>query len=218
MRCAATHRRARGDESETEICYTRSTMPLNEHDPVSRLLERMAEGDAAAGHELYPQLFRELHGMAHRLMRGERHGHTLQTTALVNEAWLRFKPEASTPETRAHFMFLAARAMRQVLVDHARKRNAKKRDGGERHALFDDVLARWEGDPTELLTLDAALDRLGERDEALRRLVELRYYAGCTLEEAGNLMGMTVRQVHRRWTFARGWLRRELDKGLPDEQ
>ena len=193
-------------------------MSASEHDPIARLLQRMAEGDAAAGQELYPQLFRELHAMAHKLMRGERRGHTLQTTALVNEAWLRFKPNASTPETRAHFMFVAARAMRQVLVDHARKRNAKKRDGGARHALLDDVLARWEGDPTELLTLDAALDKLAARDETLRQLVELRYYAGCTLEEAGSLMGMTVRQVHRRWTFARGWLRRELERGTSDEQ
>lgn len=185
-----------------------------EPDDVAGLLERMAEGDQAAREKLYPLIYRELHSVAKRLMRGERSNHTLQTTALVNEAWIKLKPAVVTAETKGQFLGLAARAMRRVLIDHARKRGRKKRTAeGERLSLLDDVLARWDGDPTELLALDEALDRLNEKDRVLRQLVELRFYAGITLEEAGQVLGMTVRQVHRRWIFVRGWLHRELSKG-----
>ena len=185
-----------------------------EPDDVAGLLERMAEGDDAASQALYPLVYRELHRVAQRLMRGERGNHTLQTTALVNEAWIKLKPAVTTAETKGQFMGLAARAMRRVLIDHARKRGRKKRTaGGEQLSLLDDVLARWDGDPTELLALDEALDRLNEKEQVLRKLVELRFYAGITLEEAGQVLGMSVRQVHRRWIFARGWLHRELSKG-----
>ena len=183
-----------------------------EADEIRRLLERMARGDAEAAERLFPVVYRELHRIAHRLMVGERAGHTLQTTALVHEAWLRLKPtgDAGT-NTRLHFLGLATRAMRRVLIDHARRKGAHKRDGGVRHSLLDDVLEQWGGDSDELLALDEALERLGARDPALRRVVELRFYGGLTLEEVGAVLGMTVRQVHRRWTLARGWLRLQLE-------
>ena len=178
----------------------------------------MAAGDASAGDDLFPRVYRELHGVAEKLMRRERDDHTLQTTALVNEAWLKLKPAVTTAETRAQFMGLAARAMRRILIDHARKRGRRKRTAeGERLSLLDDVLARWGRDPAELLALDEALDRLGARDETLRKLVELRFFAGFTLEEAGQVLGLTERQVRRRWMFARGWLRRELGRGTSDD-
>lgn len=193
-----------------------SSSELQQHEPddVAALLARMSQGDDEAGVALYPLIYRELHDVARRLMLGERKDHTLQPTALVNEAWLKLKPAVTTAETRGQFMGLAARAMRRVLIDHARKRGRQKRSAaGERLSLLDDVLARFDGDPTELLALDEALDRLGERDETLRKLVELRFYAGFTLDEAGEVLGMSVRQVHRRWIFARGWLHRDLNRG-----
>lgn len=172
----------------------------------------MASGDPDAAQLLFPLVQGELRAVARRLMRGERRNHTLQTTALVHEAWLRVAPSSASPESRAQFLRIAAESMRRVLIDHARRRAARKRSGGRRHDLFDAMLERWDRDATDLIALDAALDRLGALDEDLRRLVELRFFAGLTLEETGAVLGMTVRQVHRRWTFARGWLRCELSE------
>lgn len=186
-------------------------------DEVGRLLEQMASGDESAAERLFPVVYGELHRIAHRLMRGERKSHTLQTTALVHEAWLKLCPQKDvTAEGRNHFLALATRAMRRVLIDHARRVTAKKRDGGERHPLLDSVLEGWDGDMDDLLALDEALERLGAEDEMLRRIVELRFYGGLTLEETGAVLGMTIRQVHRRWTTARGWLRLQLE-GEADE-
>lgn len=179
--------------------------------PVAVLLEQLASGDTRAAERLYPAVYRELHDIAHRMMGRERRSHTLQTTALVHEAWLRLRPgEDAKPATRAQFFSFAIHAMRRVLVDHARKKLAKKRDGGMRHELFDEILAGWGKDPSELLALDEALDRLEQEGDVYRRVVELRFFGGLSLEETGALLGMTVRQVHRRWTFARGWLRQTL--------
>lgn len=179
---------------------------------VGRLLAQMASGDESAAERLFPVVYGELHRIAHRLMRGERRSHTLQTTALVHEAWLKLCPQKDvTAEGRNHFLALATRAMRRVLIDHARRVTAKKRDGGERHSLLDSVLEGWDGNMSDLLALDEALDQLGEEDEVLRRIVELRFFGGLTLEETGAVLGMTIRQVHRRWTTARGWLRLQLE-------
>lgn len=183
-------------------------------DEVGRLLAQMASGDEAAADRLFPVVYGELHRIAQRLMQGERRSHTLQTTALVHEAWLKLCPRKDvSAEGRNHFLALATRAMRRVLIDHARKVTAKKRDGGERHSLLDSVLEGWDGDVHDLLALDEALERLGAEDETLRRIVELRFFGGLTLEETGAVLGMTIRQVHRRWTAARGWLRLQLEGG-----
>ena len=179
-----------------------------------RLLRRVEDGDGEAAGELYQLVYRELHGMAERLMSGERRGHTLQTTALVNEAWLRLVGAASTRfEDRRHFLRVSARAMRRVLIDHARARRAEKRHGERKSVPLDDALAWYEDQPVDLLALDEALARLGEQDADMLRIVELRYFAGLTLEETGEVLGRTLGQVHRDWTVARGWLRRELEKG-----
>ena len=152
--------------------------------------------------------------MAHHLMADQRGGHTLQTTALLNEAWMRLAGERAEPyQSRRHFVRVAARAMRSVLVDHARRRNAKKRQGGRAQPLVNDALSYWDRSPTEMLALDEALTRLEQRDEEMSRVVELRFFGGLTAAETGAALGLTERQVLKRWTFARGWLRRELSIG-----
>jgi len=177
-----------------------------------RLLRRLHAGDAAASEELMPLVYGELHRIAERLMADERGDHTLQPTALIHDAWIRLVGNAPPEfEDRCHFLRVAARAMRRVLVDHARAKRADKRGGGKRPASLDDVLEAVAPDRTlDLLALDEALEALGGNDPELLRVVELRYFAGLTLEETGAVLGMTVQQTHRAWTFAKGWLRREL--------
>ena len=190
---------------------------VGDDDKTIRLLRRVEEGDDDAAGELFQLVYRELHGMAARLMAGERKGHTLQSTALVNEAWLRLVGASGASfEDRRHFLRVSARAMRRVLIDHARARQTDKRGGERKPVPLDDALAWYEDQPVDLLALDEALERLGERDANLLRVVELRYFAGLTLEETGDVLGRALGQVHRDWTFVRGWLRRELEKGGDD--
>lgn len=190
-------------------------------DPAQRtvqLLQRLADGDVEAADELFPLVYQELHDVAHRLMAKERGGHTLQTTALMHEAWMRLVGTGDGAfEDRRHFLRVAARAMRNVLVDHARRRNAKKRQRGRAQPLVEDALAYWEANHHDLLALDEALDRLGERDATLLRVVELRFFGGLTIEQTGQVLGLSPRQASKAWAFARSWLRRELGKGLGDE-
>jgi len=178
-------------------------------------LGRARSGDALAAEELLTLLYRELRGLASRMMADERASHTLQTTALVHEAWLRlFGSEPAPSEDRRHYLRLAARAMRQVLIDHARRRAADKRGGAPAALeLGRDVAAPWTAESSELLALDDALTRLDGQDGESARVVELRFFAGLTLEETASVLGLTPRQVEGRWNFARGWLRRELLRG-----
>jgi RNA polymerase sigma factor (TIGR02999 family) len=154
----------------------------------TRLLRRMIDGDASAATELLPLVYRELHVIAERLMAGERREHTLQPTALIHEAWLRLMGGADLSyEDRGHFLRVAARAMRRVLVDHARARKTAKRGEGRAPVPLPEALAGWEQDQTDLLALDEALERLAERDEQLLRVVELRFFAASpTTRRAGS--------------------------------
>ena len=181
--------------------------------PTVRLLRRMSAGDDGAAAELLPIVYRELHGVAAKLMAGERPDHTLQPTALVHDAWIKLAGGAPTEfEDRRHFLRVAAAAMRRVLIDHARGKRRAKRGGGQRPAPLDDV-EPWTTDGTvDLLALDEALQALEREDAQLLRVVELRYFAGLTLEETGEVLGMTVTQTHRAWTAAKSWLRCELDR------
>ena len=189
---------------------------------VTRLLQRAQEGhsDALAG--VYALVDEELRRIAAARLRAERPGHTLQPTALVNEAWMKLagSPGASIQD-RAHFLAVAARAMRQVLVDHARRRAAAKR-GSRADATS------WSGqgiaahdpsglDPEELIALDDALDRLDALDPRLRQVVELRFFVGLNDTETGDVLGVTRRTVQRDWTRARAWLYSELYREEAEE-
>ena len=158
-------------------------------------------------------LYAELHRLASVMMADERRGHTLQPTALVNEAWLRLgEPSADVDERRA-FVARSATAMRRVLVDHARKRNAEKRGDGRSRRTLVDGLALAAAADVDLLDLEAALERLEERDASLVRVVELRFFGGLTLEEVAAATQLSVKQVRNAWDLARALLRRELDAG-----
>jgi RNA polymerase sigma factor (TIGR02999 family) len=177
----------------------------------TQLLQRMEEGDAEAAGELLPILYEELRAIAHRYMQGERTGHTLQPTAVVNEAYVRlFEGEDQRWESRAHFVGVAARAMRNVLVDHARARKAQKRGGDHKRQALDCVLAHYEENQLDPLALHEALERLAAMDPELARLVELRFFAGLTIEETAPVLGVSTPTVERRWRVARMWLRKEL--------
>jgi RNA polymerase sigma factor (TIGR02999 family) len=180
----------------------------------SLLLKRLNDGDPAAADELLPLIYRELHGMASRYMDGERLGHTLQPTALVNEAFLRLVGDgAPSYDGEAHFFNLAARAMRNVLVDHARQRAADKRGGDRQREPLDDALAAYRERGICVLAVHEALERLQELDEPLARVVELRFFAGLPLPRVAESLGVSLRTAERSWFSARAWLRRELDGG-----
>ena len=174
----------------------------------------MSTSTQADAEELFPRLYGELREIAGRLIRREAPGHTLQPTALVHEAWFKFAGEhAPQPVDRAHFLALAARAMRQVLVDHARKRRALKRGGPLPDLTIADDRLGMVMPLDDLISLDDALKRLAIHGERLCRVVELRFFAGLSEEEAAEVLGVTTRTVQRDWAKARAWLHAELDPG-----
>ncbi|MBP7587536.1 MAG: sigma-70 family RNA polymerase sigma factor [Thermoanaerobaculia bacterium] len=183
---------------------------------VTLWLRRLGEGDEAALDQLVPLLYDELRGVARRLLRGERPGHTLSTTALVNETYLRLlEARRLAPGDRAAFLGVAAVTMRRLLVDAARRRLADKRGGGAPVAPLDDLaelVAAPEAD-AELVALDAALDTLAAASPRVRQVVELRFFAGLTLEETAATLGLSIKTVQRDWLAARAWLRAEIGPG-----
>lgn len=180
-------------------------------DVVARLLAEYRSGNRQALEELLPVVYDELRRIARSQLRREREGHTLQPTALVHEAYVRLaQSEGASVEDRAHFFGIAARLMRQVLVDHARAHGREKRGGGlARVTLKDDVLGAQERD-LDLIALDTALDALAAQDEGLCRVVELRYFGGLSIEETAEALGVSAATVKRDWAVAKGFLRREL--------
>jgi RNA polymerase sigma factor (TIGR02999 family) len=179
---------------------------------VTDLLRAWTTGDQAALDALLPLVYDELRRQARRYMRTQPTGHTLQTTGLVHEAYLRLVGQSSVEwKGRAHFFGVAAKAMRSILVDHARARNAAKRGGSPRALTLDD--AAWIAGPqasVDVLALDDALGRLAELDPRKSRLVELRYFGGLGIDEAATVLGVSPTTVKREWMTARAWLRREL--------
>jgi RNA polymerase sigma-70 factor, ECF subfamily len=177
---------------------------------VTTLLRAWAQGDQAAGEELFPILYAELRRQARHYMRRERRSHTLQPSGLVNEAYLRL---AGSPDLgwqdRAHFFAIAARVMRQVLVDHARRRRAAKREGC-RVTLED---AKAPAAPLELLDLENALTELVALDPRQASVVELRFFGGLDVEETADVLGLSARTVKREWQTARAWLQHRLLRG-----
>jgi len=184
---------------------------VSEH-AITELLLQWRQGDANALDRLMPLVYEELRRVAERCMKREGPGHTLQTTALAHEAYLRLVQGASIDwENRAHFFGIAARLIRQILVDHARARAAGKRNGGLRVTLDDALNLAAPGD-VDLLGLDDALSGLSRMDEQQGRIVELRFFGGLSVEECAAVTGMSPRTIKREWATARAWLYRELSR------
>lgn len=186
---------------------------MPEDPELSSIFERLNAGDVTAREELLPRLYGTLRRIAGRHMAGERPSHTLQPTALVNEAFLRvFKDDQRTWENRSHFLKLASSAMRTVLVDHARGKNALKRTPPGAQVELDGLLAEYDVRSSGLLSLDAALERLGQKDPELITLVELRFFGGRSVKEAAEIIGVSERKAFRLWQTARAWLKREIER------
>jgi RNA polymerase sigma-70 factor (ECF subfamily) len=182
-----------------------------EHD-VTVLLQRMKGGDPQAASALMPLIYKELHAIAVQHMRRERPNHTLQSTVLVHEAFLQLAGTDKIDwQSRAHFFALASRAMRRVLVDHARAVNADKRPGAHQQVELDSALEVQER-VVDLLALNEALDRLATWDNRQSQIVEMRFFAGLNFEEIAEVLGISERTAKRDWTMARAWLHAELTK------
>ena len=193
------------------------SLPPPAHE-ATELLSRINAGDTKAHDRLLEILYDELRGTAERAMRSERRDHTLQPTALVHEAFLKLVDERDVAWSgRAHFLGVAARAMRQVLVDHARRRTTEKRGAALERVPLDDALLRFESSAIDLLALDEALGKLAGHDEELARLVELRFFGGLSVEETGRVLGLSVRQVEGAWITARAWLYRAMGASAAED-
>ena len=184
------------------------------HDPdITRALEQLSLGDREALDRLLPALYDHLRRMAGRELRREALGHTLDSTALVHEAYLRLvQLDRITWQGRAHFFGACAQIMRRILISHARHRKADKRGTGTAHVSLDDVAVAVRERPEALLALDEALDRLAALDPRQARVVECRYFAGMEIEEVAEVVGASPATVKRDWIAARAWLNRELTK------
>ena len=186
---------------------------MNYNGQVTLLLKAMHNGDPKASEELLPLIYAELHRLANAYMRRERQDHTLQATALINEAYLRLLGEQADWNSRAHFMGIAAQVMRRVLVDYARAHKAERRAGGLQRVEMHEDLAMSEQHLGEVDDLDDALTRLAKLNARQARVVELRYFGGLSVEEISNLLEIAPRSVKRDWSLARIWLFRELRPG-----
>ncbi len=185
---------------------------------VTDLLHRLHEGDDGALERLMPLLYDELHALAHRQLRDERSGHTLNTTALVNEAYLKLVQQHDLKaDDRTQFLAIAVTTMRRLLVDYARTRNRLKRGGGERPISLDDVLPFLsEHEAEEMLALDEALSRLEAVNPRGSQVVQYRFFGGLSLEETAEELSVSVKTVQRAWTAARAWLRKEVHLSLSE--
>jgi len=181
---------------------------------ITKMLRAWSGGSGEALEELMPLVYDELHRQAARYLRHERPNHTLQTTALINEAYLKLIDQREVNwESRTHFFAIAAQAMRRILVDYARKKHRGKR-GGAHDALSLDQAALVASDEksVDLIALDEALTRLAAEDEQQSRIVELRYFSGLTLEETAKVLRISPATVSRDWDMAKAWLHRELTR------
>jgi RNA polymerase sigma-70 factor (ECF subfamily) len=180
-------------------------------DDITGWLARWNEGDETALERVVPLVYQELHRLASRYMRGERSGHLLQTTALVNEAYLRLHDTNGIGwQNRNHFYAVAARAMRRILVDFARARNQQKRNGG-RQVSLDDALPIGGDRSADIMALDDALTTLAKLDHRQSQIVELRFFGGLTEPDIARTLGVSPRTVSSEWRLARAWLLRELN-------
>jgi RNA polymerase sigma-70 factor, ECF subfamily len=180
---------------------------------IRELLERWNAGDREALNALVPLIYKELHGLAHHYLQGERSDHTLQTTALVNEAYLRLARQGTVPvQNREHFVAMSARLMRQILVDYARGYRAGKRGGDCKVELDENLEPPQKTSGTDVIALDDSLTRLAQFDSQQSLIVELRFFGGMTLEETAAVLGVSLATAKRDWSMARAWLYRDLRK------
>lgn len=185
---------------------------------VTQLLLDWGNGDKAALDKLVPVVYQELRRLAAYYMRRERPGHTLQTSALVNEAYMRLVDYSQMRwQSRAHFFAVAAQAMRRILVEHARKRHFAKRGGGALKVSFDEAAIVSQEQAADLVALDDALTSLEAMDERKARIVELRYIGGLNIEETAEVLSISPATVQREWRAAKAWLYREIKEGAGDE-
>lgn len=181
---------------------------------VTQMLHDWSDGDREALDKLVPIVYEELRRQAARYLRRERPGHTLQTTALIHEAYIRLIDQKNVHwQNRAHFYAIAARLMRRILVDHARSRRAAKRGGSDIKLPLEDAMIASEGREVDLVALDEALERLAAIDPQQSRVVELRFFSGMSVEETAEVLGVSTRTVKRDWNVAKAWLRREIGEG-----
>jgi RNA polymerase sigma-70 factor (ECF subfamily) len=183
---------------------------------VTQLLVEWSNGDKAALEKLLPLVSDELRRLARRYMRKEGPDHTLQTSALVNEAYLRLVDQKKVQwQNRAHFFGIAAQLMRRILIDHARRHRYAKRGGGARHVALDEAAIVSEERAAELLALDQALEQLAAMDARKGRIVELRFFGGLNLEETAEVLGISSPTVQREWRAAKAWLHSTLRAAAP---
>jgi RNA polymerase sigma-70 factor (ECF subfamily) len=189
---------------------------MDDNGEVTRLLGQIGRGQKEAVNALLPLVYDELHRLAQSYFRRERTEHTLQPTALVHEAYIRLVDQHAPLESRNHFMAVAATQMRRVLLDYARKHRAARRGGHDQKVLLEDTMAVYEQHPVDVILLDAALDKLASLDESQAQLVELRFFAGLSVDETADVMGVSPATVKRSWSSARAFLHREITGGALD--
>src|SRR5436190_16931351 len=187
---------------------------MSSHADITGLLVDWGNGDQAALDKLLPLVERELHRLAHSYMRRENPDHTLQTTALINETYLRLVDQRKVEwQNRAHFFGIAARIMRRILLNYARDQNRQKRGGKAIHVSLSQAMIMPAEKDRELISLNDALDRLEALDQRKSRVVELRYFGGLSVEEAAEVLKVSPITVMRDWQFAKAWLAREMQNG-----
>ena len=183
---------------------------------VTQLLIGWSKGDKEALDKLVPLVYDELRRQAARYLRHERVGHTLQTTALIHEAYLRLVDQKNAQwQNRAHFFGIAAKLMRRILVDHARTKKRAKRGGSDIRVSLSDANLKVQAQDLDIVALDEALERLAAIDEQQSRIVELKFFSGLTVEETAEVLGISTATVKRDWSMAKAWLHREISN---DEQ
>jgi RNA polymerase sigma factor (TIGR02999 family) len=185
---------------------------------VTQLLAKLSSGDRTALDELLPLVYDELRRLADRYLRRERSDHTLQATALVNEAYLRLVDQNVPWQNRAHFFGVAAEMMRRILVDHARSHQAQKRGSGGVKLSLDEAINMSDERAADLISLDEALNALAQFDPQKSRIVELRFFAGLSIEETAKVLGIGTATVIRQWRMAKAWLYHEVSKTVTSDE
>lgn len=194
-------------------------MRKSSEEDITGLLLAWGDGDRGALDRLIPLVYKELRQLAHRQMRRERPGDTFQTTALINEAYIRLVSyERVQPRDRSHFLSIAAQAMRRILVERARQRRSDKRGSNPQHVSLEDAGDVAVEHAVDVVALDDALHALARIDERKAQLVELRYFGGLTIEETADVLGVSAPTVERGWRTARIWLHREISRNLSSNQ